>query len=161
MRRGADPRELELVYRERFSDFARLAFAITRDEELAREAVQETFARALRSRESFRREGTVEAWLWSILVNVARSSRPRPLMQFEYVDWDGPTAPELVARDGDFGRWVAALPERQRLAVFLRYWVDLDYRTIAAVLDVEIGTVSATLNAAHANLRKALKEVSS
>ena len=53
---------------------------------------------------------------------------------------------------------LAALPERQRLAVFLRYWVDLDYRSIAVALDVEVGTVSATLNAAHANLRRSLKE---
>jgi RNA polymerase sigma-70 factor, ECF subfamily len=160
MKRGADSREVERVYRERFHDFARIAFAITRNEDLAGEAVQETFARALRSRESYRREGTVEAWLWSILVNVARSSRPQPLMQFEYVDGDGPPAPELAVRDGDFGRWVAALPERQRLAVFLRYWADLDYRAIASVLGVEVGTVSATLNAAHATLRRSLKEVS-
>jgi RNA polymerase sigma-70 factor (ECF subfamily) len=160
MNRGADSREVERVYRERFHDFARIAFAITRNEELAGEAVQETFARALRSRESFRREGTVEAWLWSILVNVARSLRPRTLMEFEYVDGEGPPAPEIAARDTDFGCWVAALPERQRLAVFLRYWADLDYRAIASVLGVEVGTVSATLNAAHATLRRSLKEVS-
>jgi RNA polymerase sigma-70 factor, ECF subfamily len=159
MKRGADSREVERVYRERFHDFARIAFAITRSEELAGEAVQETFARALRSRESYRREGTVEAWLWSILVNVARSSRRTPV-EVEYVDGEGPAAPEIAARDGDFGRWVAALPERQRLAVFLRYWADLDYRAIASVLGVEVGTVSATLNAAHATLRRSLKEVS-
>jgi RNA polymerase sigma factor (sigma-70 family) len=160
VKRGADIREVERVYRDHFNDFARIAFAITRDEELAREAVQETFARALRSRESYRREGTVEAWLWSILVNVARSSRPRPRTQFEYVDGESRAVPEVAALDGDFGRWVAALPERQRLTVFLRYWVDLDYRAIASVLDVEVGTVSATLNAAHATLRGSLKEVS-
>ena len=45
--------------------------------------------------------------------------------------------------------WVAALPERQRLAVYLRYYADLDYRAIAHVLGVEVGTVSATLSSAH------------
>lgn len=49
--------------------------------------------------------------------------------------------------------------ERQRLAVFLRYFADLDYRSIAAALDVEVGTVSATLAAAHAALRRSLQEV--
>lgn len=48
---------------------------------------------------------------------------------------------------------VAALPERQRLAVFLRYYADLDYASIAEALDVEVGTVSATLSQAHRNLR--------
>jgi RNA polymerase sigma-70 factor (ECF subfamily) len=55
--------------------------------------------------------------------------------------------------------WIAGLPERQRLAVYLRYYADLDYRAIAAVLEVEVGTVSATLSAAHRALRKNLEEV--
>jgi RNA polymerase sigma factor (sigma-70 family) len=55
--------------------------------------------------------------------------------------------------------WIAALPERQRLAVYLRYYADLDHRAIAAVLEVEVGTVSATLSAAHRALRKEIQEV--
>jgi RNA polymerase sigma factor (sigma-70 family) len=54
---------------------------------------------------------------------------------------------------------VAALPERQRLAVFLRYYADLDYRAIAQVLGIEVGTVSATLSSAHRALRRSLEEV--
>lgn len=55
--------------------------------------------------------------------------------------------------------WVRTLPERQRVAVFLRYWADLDYRPIADVLEVEVGTVSATLSAAHQSLRRSVQEV--
>jgi RNA polymerase sigma factor (sigma-70 family) len=55
--------------------------------------------------------------------------------------------------------WIANLPPRQRAALFLRYYADLDYRSIAEVLGVEVGTVSATLSAAHATLRRVLKEV--
>jgi DNA-directed RNA polymerase specialized sigma24 family protein len=54
--------------------------------------------------------------------------------------------------------WLRALPERQRVAVFLRYWADLD-RSFAEVLEIEVGTVSATLNAAHQSLRRSLQEV--
>lgn len=54
---------------------------------------------------------------------------------------------------------IARLPERQRLTVFLRYYADLDYRTIAEVLEVELGTVSAALAAAHAALRRSILEV--
>jgi RNA polymerase sigma factor (sigma-70 family) len=55
--------------------------------------------------------------------------------------------------------WVSALPERQRLAVFLRYFADLDYRGIATALGIEVGTVSATLSAAHTALRRSFEEV--
>jgi RNA polymerase sigma-70 factor (ECF subfamily) len=54
---------------------------------------------------------------------------------------------------------VQRLPARQRDALFLRYYLDLDYRAIADVLDVEVGTVSATLHAARTSLRNALQEV--
>jgi RNA polymerase sigma-70 factor (ECF subfamily) len=54
---------------------------------------------------------------------------------------------------------LASLPERQRLALFLRYYADLDYAGIAEALGISRGTVSATLHAAHANLQTRLKEV--
>jgi RNA polymerase sigma factor (sigma-70 family) len=54
--------------------------------------------------------------------------------------------------------WVASLAERQRFAVFLRYFADLDYRSIATALEVEVGTVSATLATAHAALRRTSEE---
>jgi RNA polymerase sigma factor (sigma-70 family) len=54
---------------------------------------------------------------------------------------------------------LARLPERQRTAVFLRYYADLDYSAIGQALGISIGTVAATLNAAHAALRGQLEEV--
>ena len=53
---------------------------------------------------------------------------------------------------------VAALPERQRLAVFLRHYADLDYAAIAETLEIAPGTVGATLSAAYASLRTSLEE---
>ena len=54
---------------------------------------------------------------------------------------------------------IARLPERQRLVLFLRYYADLDYASIATTLQISTGTVGATLNAAHASLRRLLQEV--
>jgi RNA polymerase sigma-70 factor (ECF subfamily) len=149
--------ELEALYRERFGDFVRVATAITGSELQAIDAVQETFARALASFESFRGEGPLAAWLWRILLNTARSHRAAHAP-------DDATELQGASSNGhidDLGvrRWVAALPERQRLAVFLRYYADLDYRGIASALEIEVGTVSATLSAAHRALRRLMEEV--
>ena len=54
---------------------------------------------------------------------------------------------------------VGRLPQRQRDVLFLRHYLDFDYATIALALDVEVGTVAATLHAARAALAKDLKEV--
>jgi RNA polymerase sigma-70 factor (ECF subfamily) len=154
--------ELEALYRSRYRQFLRVAIAIVGDEEAAHDAVQDGFARALRSARSYRGEGTVEAWLWSVIVNAARAGRPSA-----DVDLVPPDELHLASQNGRGGEvdsqiraWIAALPERQRLAVFLRYYADLDYNAIATALGIEVGTVSATLSTAHAALRKSFKEVS-
>jgi RNA polymerase sigma factor (sigma-70 family) len=65
---------------------------------------------------------------------------------------------EKAPADPEVRAAVAGLPERQRLAVYLRYYADLDYDAIATALEVKPGTVAATLNAAHARLRGRLEE---
>src|SRR4051794_26200385 len=69
---GASLDEIEVVYRAGLPEFRRVAAAIVRDRELARDAVQEAFALAVRRRAGFRREGPLEAWLWRIVINTAR-----------------------------------------------------------------------------------------
>ena len=60
--------------------------------------------------------------------------------------------------NGDLRALVASLPERQRQALFLRYYADLDYRSIATVLGIKPGTVAASLHGAHEALRRRLEE---
>jgi RNA polymerase sigma-70 factor, ECF subfamily len=148
--------ELEQLYRTRYERFLRVALAIIGDEASARDAVQEGFARALKRSRSFAGDGPLEAWVWRIVVNAALAVRGERLSLAEPSEL---AAVDETAADEDVRRWVARLPERQRLAVFLRYYADLDYRAIAAALEVEPGTVSATLSAAHTTLRRQLEEV--
>jgi RNA polymerase sigma factor (sigma-70 family) len=118
--------------------------------------VQEALARALASRRAFRRAGSVDAWLWKIVVNAARNvSRASGLALHD------PGVPGATAEDpgaAEIRAGVASLPERQRHVLFLRYYADLDYAAIAAALGMRRGTVSATLNQAHAALRRTLDE---
>jgi RNA polymerase sigma factor (sigma-70 family) len=153
---GATPAQLETLYAERFGHFARVAAAICGDPDRGRDAVQAAFTAAVRERRSFRGSGPLEAWVWRIVVNearrIAREPRTEPLEAAEHGSSNG--QPETTG----LREQVAALPERQRETLFLRYYADLDYRTIAQVLGVEVGTVSATLSAAHRNLRRTIQE---
>ena len=76
-RSGATLDELEALYRSRFDVFARVAATVTGDADRARDAVQEAFATAVHKRGSFRGEGTLEAWIWRIVLNAARSDERR------------------------------------------------------------------------------------
>jgi RNA polymerase sigma-70 factor, ECF subfamily len=154
-RRGARGPELEALYREHYPQFVRVATGITGDRELARDAVQEAFASLWRNRRSFRGDGPLEAWVWRAVVNAARMQAravvPEPVATLEDTASNGAPEADLMV-----DAWLAGLPDRQRTAVFLRYYADLDYRRIAEILGVEVGTVSATLSAAHSSLRRSL-----
>jgi RNA polymerase sigma-70 factor (ECF subfamily) len=154
--RGAGIDQLEALYRERYRHFLRVAGLVCGDVERAHDAVQEGFASTVRSRRSYRGEGSLEAWVWRAVVNAAKRQRvgEPTAVAAEPVSENGTADEERSIR-----AWVAALPERQRLTVYLRYYADLDYRSIADVLGVEVGTVSATLSAAHRNLRSSSEEV--
>ena len=150
--------EFERLYRAGFHRYLRVAEAIAGSPESGRDAVQEGFARALRYLGDFRGEARLSTWVWTCVVNAAKAARPRSELQPHEEAMDTAAAEE---RPSPFLRdLIASLPERQRLALFLRYYADMDYRSIADVLCIEVGTVGATLSKAHASLRRQLKEVS-
>jgi RNA polymerase sigma factor (sigma-70 family) len=147
--------ELEALYRREYRRFLRVATAILRDEARAVDAVQDAFASAIRRQRQFRGDGPLEAWIWRMVVNAALKERGRP-RHAELTDFE--VAPPLE-EPTPLAEAIARLPERQRLALFLRYYADLDYEAIATALQVSSGTVGATLNAAHTSLRRLLQEV--
>jgi RNA polymerase sigma factor (sigma-70 family) len=159
VRRRTDSRldELERVYRSEFTAMLRTATAYLGDVEAAREAVQEGVANAIRMRKTYRGEGTLEAWLWRVVLNAVRSAhreRAHSRMLSGEIEAASPVTPDEGVRAA-----VRRLPERQRLVLFLRFYADLDYATIADLLDISEGTVGASLNAARKTLRGLLTEV--
>jgi RNA polymerase sigma-70 factor (ECF subfamily) len=141
--------ELEALYRERLPEYTRAATAIAGDRESGRDAVQEAFAKAVRKRRRFRAEGQLEAWVLRIVVNTARDARRRRSRRAD-------TLAPVAARAEDLGLPLELLTERQREVLFLHYYADLDYATIAQALGISSGTVGATLAAARQTLRGAL-----
>jgi RNA polymerase sigma factor (sigma-70 family) len=150
---------IEAVYRERGGDFFRFALARTSDPELARDAVQEGFARAIRGRHSFRGSGPLDAWIARCVLNAAVDASKTVGVQGADEHRDDDTAPPIETPSQDVRTALRQLPVRQRDALFLRYYLDFDYATIAETLGIEVGTVSATLHAARENLKHALQEV--
>ena len=148
--------DLEQLYRLRRPEFCRAAAAIAGDRAVGEDAVQEAFAKAVRSRRSFRGRGSLEAWVWRIVVNSARDARRRrPVLALE-----PPVRAESNGHKPSLP--LDLLTDRQRDVLFLHYYADLDYSTIADALGISPGTVGATLSTARRLLRQALvTEVSS
>lgn len=157
---GADPALIAQLYERQFRGFLAGAYAIVGETETARDVVQEAFARALREQGRFRGDGPLEAWLWRIVINVARDDTRRS----RSADLSADELPEIaqlgsvMSSEHDLRDELRALPDRQRLAVFLHYYANLPYEEVAQLLDIAPGTVGASLNAARKTLRRRIKE---
>ncbi len=117
----------------------------------AEDAVQETFLRAWRALDQFRREAEPRTWLFRILLNACHDRRrrrllrrrERPAERAEPTDPAGRTSRrELVDRVFDA---VDVLPRRQRECLLLRVRAGLGYEEIALLLDIGVGSVKTHL----------------
>jgi RNA polymerase sigma-70 factor (ECF subfamily) len=147
-----DVAAIEDLYRRQYRRFLRVALAVAGSHDAAADAVQEGFARALRERHSLRSPDALGAWVWRLVLNAALDQRRRTARELPGEPPEVATVEPADLRE--LRRAVAALPERQRHALFLRHYADLSYEAIAEILGVARGTVAASLHAAHETLRK-------
>ena len=141
---------LEQLYRDQYRNYRDIMAGVVGSHDLAREVVQEAFARALRQQRRFRGEGSLEAWVWKIALNVAFKMRRELRREWSLDEKEAAArepAPDEEVRDA-----LRALPPRRRLVVFLRYFADLSYAEIAGIAGISEGTVAATLAQAKEEL---------
>lgn len=125
------------------------------DKDLAFDAVDEAYARALLA---WDRVGVMEApraWVFRVALNVVRRRTRRRAMEQALLRRVA-GKPVMPAAAGEVWLIVRDLPERQRLAVVLRYLGDLTEVQIAEVMGIKRGTVSRTLADAHRSLAAVL-----
>lgn len=145
---------IERVYRQRYTRFRNGVAPVSGSYEAAHDAVQEGFARALQASSQYSGRGSLEGWVWRIVLRTAlEQRRPGEELPLDAVD------PVFVEpeRDSALTAAVQTLPPRRRLVVFLRYFA-VPYRTIAEVLEIDEGTVAATLAQAKQALAAILEE---
>ena len=123
---------------------------------------QETFVRVLRALPKFDPAGTasLSTWILTIATRMTLNELRRP----EHAGLDREPISEARADDDSerkrlgeaIATGVAALPDAQRAVLVLREYHDLDYTDIAAVLELDVGTVKSRLSRARAALREHL-----
>jgi len=146
---------LEQLYRDRYVGFRNALTPVAGSAEAARDAVQEAFAIALRERRRLCRDDSLAPWVWRIAYRLALRERSR--RQLAELPADLTVSHE--ERDPALAAAIRALSPRRRLVVFLRYFAGFSYAEIAQALEIDEGTVAATLAQAHAALHDDLAEV--
>ena len=140
--KGITFRDFHLAHRDRL---ARAVAIAIRDTDLAVDAVDEAMARAAERWNQVSEYDAPQGWVYRVALNWARSILRRRgrrwLRAPSAVHWDQLPNP-------DVNRAVAGLPERQRVVVVARFYLDWTLDQIAAALDVPAGTVKSRLSRA-------------
>jgi RNA polymerase sigma-70 factor (ECF subfamily) len=131
------------------------------DRPLAEELAQETLARVWERWATVRALDAPGAWAFRVGFNLAASRFRRQAAERRAHRRLG--LPSTVAPAVDTAEIlavraaVAALPDRQRAAVVLRYFADLPVAQVAEILGCESGTVKSLTSHARAQLRRQLQ----
>jgi RNA polymerase sigma-70 factor (ECF subfamily) len=144
---AGDPDAFGELFRRHRDQMWALALRVTRDPEVAADAVQEAFIAAFRSADSFRGEAAVTTWLHRIVVNscLDRLRRIKPVAQLPDADLSVLADPHDHHHGVDLRIDVRAaldqLPEGQRMALVLVDMHGLSIGEAARILRVAEGTV--------------------
>ncbi len=131
--------------------------------DLAEDAVQDALVKLLRDDHDPDRIG---AWVTVVAINEARQVMRRRGAESRAIDRSTPPPPPLdpfheVEIGGEIREAVATLPERQRDAVLLHYFLDMSVEDTAAALGVGSGTVKTHLHRARNVLAEILGDETS
>lgn len=132
----------------------RAAYLILRDADAAEDVAQDTFLRAWRAADRVYDETGVRAWLYRIAVNTALNQlrkRKREVAALSRIGTAGGPADPMDERDtaSVVAGAIERLPDRLRVTVICRYFLDLSEREIASTLRVRPGTVKSRLHEAR------------
>ena len=147
-------RAFEALYEEEFPAVFRAAYVLCGDRQLAEDATQEAFARALERWRRLRDQPWVGGWVTSTALNIVRRSlRRRARMPAFPADVASRSEPEEAV---DLWRAVRELPPRQQEAVVLHHVVDLSVADCARIMRCSEGSVKRHLSRARASLAAGL-----
>ena len=144
----------------------------------AEDLAQEVFLRVYRSRAGYEPSAKFTTWLYRIATNLGvnyardtRHERPENITNLDQADEETGQTPDLADKSPNveedilrrerlaaIRQKVEALPERQRMAVLMHKYQQMDYRQIAEVLKLSESATKSLLFRAYETLRTQLKE---
>jgi RNA polymerase sigma-70 factor (ECF subfamily) len=136
-----------------------ISYGILQNREEAEDVVQDSLVKAWKTRWRVRDPEKFPAWLATITRHRAHDTfrRRRTVPLSEQVTEPVEPEPEDTALDQQLHSALAALPELHRTALILRYFEEMDYRTIENTLGLTNGALRGILGRALASMRKQLR----
>ncbi len=176
--REGDDSGFDLLIEKYRRPIVHFMFRMVHNQAVAEELAQEVFLRVYRSRTSYRAEAKFSTWLYRIATNLGvnhardtKQERTAPAVYLDQADAETGLTPDVadatpsveqeMLRDErlrQIRQHVMELPERQRMAVLMHKYQDMDYKEIGAVLKLSESATKSLLFRAYQTLRERLKD---
>lgn len=171
--RAGDEASFEILLAKHRGPIVSYLTRMVGDQAIAEELAQETFLRVYRARDGYEPTAKFTTWLYRIATRLALNSIRDRRHERGRLSFDQPreNAPDLepvdvranseqrlvdAARLDAIRQAIATLPEKQRAAVLLHKYQELDYGRIAAALGCSVPAVKSLLFRAYETLRERL-----
>lgn len=146
-----------------YADYAiRTASAITRNREMAKDAVQETFIRVYRQIESYNPDLPFDPWFYRILTNECMRllKKDSPYSKFEHPDLENEPslAEESFDSLSDLYDVIQSLDDAHRIPLILKYVKGFSEKEIAEILGLNQNTVKSRLFKGRKRLQNQLEQ---
>ncbi len=160
---------LEAIMIEHGDDLVRLAFQYVKDQETAKDMVQNTFIKCYEKLETFRFDASIKTWLYRITINQCkdylrswtyRKTSVREFMETAITTML-PSAEKQIFRQvekQEVREHIFSLPPKYREVIFLYYYKSLTMEEIAEITAVNLNTVKTRLRRAKNQLKDVIKE---
>ncbi len=177
--REGDAASFSLLLERHRGPVVHFLYRMLQNQAVAEELAQEVFLRVYRARSSYEPTAKFTTWLFRIATRLAlnwirdnkkekghesldgkrEADADGPKLQV--ADWRPSVEETLLveARLSEVRRAIAMLPEKQRAAVLMHKYEELDYTQIAGVLDCSESAVKSLLFRAYETLRKRLRHL--
>jgi len=144
--------------RRYYPAIAAIAYAVLSDHQLAEDAAQESFARALVRIKSLKERAKFAPWLAAICRNVAKDMIATKAKQISTQDISQVNEVENHdENDREIRRAIEQLPEPAKDLVVLRYYDGLSYEQIGSVLGISKASINGRLTRAKRKMADYLK----
>ena len=155
-----DREAFEMIIRTHSRTLFAIAYGILQSREEAEDVVQDSLVKAWKRRWRVRDPEKFPAWLATVTRHKAhdvfRKRRTVPLSE-QLTEPIEPEPTNTSALDQILHSALAALPELHRTALVLRYFEEMDYRTIENSLGLTNGALRGILGRALTSMRKRLR----
>src|SRR6266849_5752850 len=157
--KAGDEQSFSLLLQRYRSPLVNFLYRMVRNREQAEDLAQEVFIRVYRARAEYVPSAKFTTWLFRIATNLALNSLRDTRNQRMELSLDAPVSAD--AEDGDERPLDVAekLPEKQRAAVLLHKYQDLDYNEIAKIRECSESALKSLLFRAYEALRVELATI--